>query len=104
AKELAFLGGKVPYSWPTGYLYPMLGALRALLDTNGRRSGWLVDDPFEFFTKDGAALVEATLERSSELGRNPNAVGKSKGHWQQLYGMVKLKLLEQQMSEQTASA
>lgn len=102
SKELHFLGGKVPYSWPSGYLYPMLGALRALLDTSGRRAEWLVD-PFEFFNEHGQMLVEATLERSAELGRNPNAVGKSKGHWQQLYGMVKLKLLEQQISTKAAS-
>ncbi|MBI3670434.1 MAG: AIPR family protein [Acidobacteria bacterium] len=102
SKELHFLGGKVPYSWPTGYLYPMLGALRALLDTSGKRVHWLVD-PFDFFNEHGRMLVEATLERSAELGRNPNAVGKSKGHWQQLYGMLKLKMLEERISTQAAS-
>ncbi len=97
SKELHFLGGKVQYSWPTGYLYPMLGALRALLDTSGKRVRWLTD-PFEFFDENGKLLIEATLERSAELGRNPNAVGKSKGHWQQLYGAVKLNMLEEQIS------
>jgi AIPR protein len=104
SKELHFLGGKVPYSWPTGYLYPMLGALRSLLDTSGKRAQWLVDDPFEFFDRHGRMLVEATLERSAELGRNPNAVGKSKGHWQQLYGIVKLRMLEEKISTKAVQA
>jgi len=104
SKELHFSGGKVPYSWPTGYLFPMLAALRALLDTSGKRVKWLVDDPFAFFNRHGKMLLEATLDRRGELGRNPNAVGKSKGHWQQLYGMVKLKMLEEQMSTKPASA
>lgn len=104
SKELHFVGGKVPYSWPSGYLYPMLGALRALLDTSGKQVHWLVPDPFDFFDKHGKMLVEATLERSAELGRNPNAVGKSKGHWQQLYGMLKLKMLEEQISAQSPSS
>jgi hypothetical protein len=103
SKQLHFIGGEVPRSWPAGYIYPMLGALRALLDTSGKRVQWLVDDPCEFFDEHGGTLVEATLERSGELGRNPNAVGKSKGHWQQLYGMVKLKRLEEQVSAKAAS-
>lgn len=104
SKELNFQGGKVSHSWPTGYLYPMLGSLRALLDTTSKRVHWVVDDPFEFFDRNGKMLVEATLERSAELSRNPNAVGKSKGHWQQLYGIVKLKMLEEKMSKEAASA
>jgi len=101
AKELHFIGGEVSYSWPAGYLYPMLGALRAILDTSGRKAKWLVDDPCDFFTRHGKRLVEITLDRSSELGRNPNAVGKSKGHWQQLYDIIRLKMLEERMSAQS---
>lgn len=102
-RELFFKGGKVKHSWPIGYLYPMLGSLRALLDSTGKQARWLVD-PFAFFTKCGEVLVGATLERSSELGRNPNAVGKSKGHWQQLFNTVKLRMLEEQISKQSANA
>jgi AIPR protein len=104
SKELYFQGGRVSHSWPTGFLYPMLGSLRALLDTSSKKVQWLVEDPFEFFDRNGKMLVETTLERSEELSRNPNAVGKSKGHWQQLYGMVKLKMLEEKISKQAASA
>lgn len=104
AKELYFLGGRVPHSWPAGYLYPVLGSLRALLDAKGKQVRWLVDDPLKFFDRHGKALVRAALERSVELSRNPNAVGKSKGLWQQLYGMVKLSMLEEQMEKRAASA
>ena len=102
-RQLYFLGGKVEYSWPTGYLYPMLGALRALLDTSGKGVQWIAD-PFDFFEKNGGNLLEATLERSSELARNPNAVGKSKGHWRDLYKEVKLKVLEDQVLKPDAVA
>jgi hypothetical protein len=36
----------------------------------------------------GKDMMEATQETSEELGRNPNAIGKSKKHWAFLHNLV----------------
>lgn len=93
--RLYFLGEEIKYRAPDGWLYPMLGALRYLLreDNNGKLH-WKVDDPKKFFDKYGERLVKITVETSRSLGRNPNAVGKSRNHWEQLYDKVRTIFIE----------
>lgn len=92
---LYFLGKEIKYRAPDGWLYPILGAHRFLLREN--KSGkfdWKVDDPRKFFDKFGERLVKITVETSRSLGRNPNAVGKSRSHWEQLYDKVRTSFIE----------
>lgn len=81
------------YSTPTGFLYPILGAFRALIKENNGVYEWR-KNPFIVIDDLGAELVETTIERSRSLGNNPQSVGKDSGNWKTLYMIVKLGLIE----------
>lgn len=93
-----FLMQEGEYQLATGTLLPMLGAFRALCeeDTETGLIKWRTDfGQVEQVWKDvGGQLVEATQETSIELGRNPNAIGKSKKHWAFLFNQVRDHYLE----------
>lgn len=72
---------------PRGFLYPIVGAFRALLDEKDGEYYWK-ENPVEYFDEIGKNLVNDVVERSRTLGNNPNAVGKDSGTWRQLYGNV----------------
>lgn len=72
---------------PNGFLFPVLGALRALLAEKEGRYVW-THDPFEILDKVGPDLVCTTVERSRTLGNDPVKVGKDTGNWQTLYMRV----------------
>lgn len=80
---------KIKYDIPSGFIYPILGALRFLLEEDDNGFYTWRTDPFKFYDKHvGQDLIELTMEASKELGRNPNAVGKSVRHWNGLYNQV----------------
>lgn len=81
------------YSTPTGFIYPILGAFRALIKENDDVYEWR-KNPFIVIDDLGAELVETTIERSRSLGNNPQSVGKDSGNWKTLYMTVKLGLIE----------
>jgi hypothetical protein len=83
---LHYLDQTAFFRFPDGWLYPVVAAHRALV-TYKYNYKWKVD-PFRFFDKYGKKLVQMTLEASKTLGRNPNAVGKSKAHWGQMHDKV----------------
>ncbi|EKN69297.1 hypothetical protein BABA_10556 [Neobacillus bataviensis LMG 21833] len=72
---------------PKGFLYPIVGAFRALLAEKDGVYYWKAN-PMEYFEEIGKNLVADTVERSRTLGNNPNAVGKDTGTWKQLYNNV----------------
>jgi hypothetical protein len=41
-----------------------------------------------FRERDAKELLNATRQKSDELGRNPNAIGKSRPHWAGLHTIV----------------
>ncbi|GAB4337663.1 MAG: hypothetical protein Kow0099_11240 [Candidatus Abyssubacteria bacterium] len=101
AKVLPLTGEKTHYVLTDGWLYPLLASLRVLLDWPNTGKGsvkWAVN-PFDFFEKHGADLVYFLVERSEELGRNPNATGKSKGVWLGLRNQVENWLLRERLSQ-----
>lgn len=81
---------RTAYDVPSGFVYPILGAMRFLLDKDSTSGNYKwKTDPLKFYDKVvGKKLVELTIEASSELGRNPMAVGKSSRHWEGLYNCV----------------
>jgi len=89
-----FFFRKMDYSTPTGFIYPILGAFRALvvLEEDGYY-GWAMD-PFAVMDQLGSKLVNATIDRSRTLGNNPQSAGKDRGHWQTLHMMIRMHLLE----------
>jgi hypothetical protein len=80
---------KIKYDVPSGFVYPILGGMRFLIETAPTGSYVWKTDPAKFYDKHVAKqLIELTMEASKELGRNPMAVGKSVRHWNGLYNQV----------------
>ncbi len=72
---------------PNGFIYPILGAFRALVkEENGEYKFTM--NPFELLDRVGPELVTTTVERSRTLGNNPVQVGKDSGNWKTLYMRV----------------
>lgn len=82
---------KTSYILPDGWLYPMLGSLRMLLDFSGNTAKWAFD-PQEVFEELGVSMVRNILSISDEL-KSPQAVGKSRMLWNTLRQTVELKRL-----------
>ena len=77
---------------PNGFIFPILGSLRALLVEEDGAYKW-VCDPFAVLDKVGPDLVCTTVDRSRTLGNNPSQVGKDSGNWQTLYMRVKFEAM-----------
>lgn len=84
------LDHRISYETPRGFLYPVVGAFRALLkeDETGDYVWKPGVDVFDFFDQLAPVLVDVTLDRSKSLGNNPQSVGKDSGHWAQMYDKV----------------
>ena len=85
-----------PYVSPNGFLFPILGSLRALLEEKDGVYRWK-KNPFDIMDKIGSELVTTTIDRHRTLGSNPNAVGKDAGNWKLLYMRV---MMEAMMPEE----
>ncbi|HFF3186749.1 TPA: abortive phage infection protein, partial [Bacillus cereus] len=82
-----------------GFLLPIFGAFRALLQKKDDKINWAFD-PIEIWEKVGIRLVQNTFDTDT----NPQQTGKSKTLWQSNYRIVdsirKDLLLEQLMKQQ----
>ena len=81
---------------PDGWLYPLLGAFRILLEWPKRSNcdvKWAIS-PFQYFDNHGTELVMDIVEQSAELGSNPNATGKSRMLWSGLKTKVENHMLK----------
>lgn len=93
-----FTGKSSEYRLYDGALYPILAAFRWYVcrDSNGKvewRGGY--DAVVEAWRATATELLRSTLNQSNEVGRNPNAVGKSRNHWANLHArIVKYDLME----------
>lgn len=88
-----FYQEKIGYLTPNGFIYPILGAFRALIREENNMYVWK-KDPIQVMDNIGAELVENTISMSRELGNNPNATGKNKTLWMNLYMIVCMELVE----------
>ena len=93
-KVLQLTGTEVIYSVPDGWLYPVVAALRMLLDFSDPKGATWKLDPFAYFSQYGYELVGDVMEQSATYGFNPQTVGKSRPVWSGLRGRVKLKRME----------
>lgn len=95
-----FSDTKIWHSTPTGFLYPIVGSLRAdMMKAPNGDYCWRYD-PFELVDELGPELVSTTVERSRTLGGNPNAVGKDAGNWKTLYMTVMMRVMDKMMGNQ----
>jgi hypothetical protein len=95
-RDMPVTGKSVKSGWPTGYLYPIVAAMRPLLDYSGEFAKWRVADPMQVFYGISNELVKTLLAYAEEYGRKPNAVGKSQLCWKSLYDTVEVGLLRAQ--------
>lgn len=72
---------------PNGFIYPILGAFRALLHEKNGVYEWK-SNPFAILEKVGPDLVESTVQMSRAFGNNPQTVGKDSNIWKTLYMTV----------------
>lgn len=98
--EFPFTGKRGGYRLTNGALYPMLAAFRWMVEEN--------PDTGHFRWKDGFGevlirwdvmaeeLMRMTAQVNDELGRNPNAIGKSRSHWANLHTRLAMRELMQQ--------
>lgn len=84
-----FYENEMDYSSPNGFLFPILGAFRALVREKDGKYEW-IDDPINVLDKLGSNLVASTIQMSRDLGNNPNATGKNSNLWQTLFMQVKM--------------
>lgn len=85
--ELNYLGVKSEYGVPTGFLFPLLGAFRALIEDNGMHYAWINGvDPLKLFS-DGeiGKLLAQTIGSFALENRNPSKTGKSIPVWSSCY-------------------
>lgn len=80
---------KMDYSSPNGFLYPILGAFRALVTEINGQYQW-ISNPIDVLNEVGSGLVSSTIQMSRDLGNNPNATGKNSNLWQTLFMQVKM--------------
>jgi hypothetical protein len=90
--ESKYLKTPMDYATPNGFLYPMLGAFRALLEEKNGVYVWK-KNPFLVLNEIGPTLANNVVDLSRQLGNNPNATGKSPNLWNQLYVNVLIKAL-----------
>ena len=84
-----FYENDMDYSTPNGFIYPILGAFRALVQEKDGFYEW-IKNPFDVMDQLGNDLVANTVQVSRDLGNNPNATGKNSNLWQSLFMMVKM--------------
>lgn len=82
-----FLMNEMDASSPNGFIYPILGAFRALVEEKDGMYCWK-KNPFNVLEKVGADMVESTVSMSRSLGNNPQSVGKDQNIWKTLYMTV----------------
>lgn len=76
-----------------GALYPMLGAMRCLVEQKPGEKvySWKLksfDEVKSFFDDIAPELVNSTYKTSLIYGRKPNPIGKDENHWDNLYKTV----------------
>lgn len=90
-----FTGKTSEYRLMNGALYPMLAAFRWMVEEQGkgkpvRWKGGL-QEVLRRWEGSAEELLRMTFQVSNELGRNPNAIGKSRSHWANLHARVAMR-------------
>jgi hypothetical protein len=86
------------------YLYPVVAAMRPLIDYSGEFAKWKVADPMQVFRGISKELVKKLLTFAEEYGRKPNAVGKNQLVWSSLYEKMQNEFLNVEIALLRAQA
>ena len=87
-----------------GTLYPMLGAMRFLIEQKPGQNvySWKLesfDEIKSFFDEIAPELVTSTYNTSTIYGLKPNPIGKDENHWDNLYKTVALHFMTKYASK-----
>jgi hypothetical protein len=84
--QLHFIRKESKYGVPAGFVYPVLGAFRALLQEKGNRYVWGKDvDPLTLLDGQLGETLADTIGNFALDARNPSKTGKSPLVWQACY-------------------
>ena len=95
-KELPFIGKATDYNTPSGYVYPVLSAFRAMLiEKNGKWTWGKGINPIELIQQGTAAdIFIGSVRESINNYRNPNRTGKDTQAWTSAYQAARIVYLE----------
>lgn len=98
--KLAYTGKETEYGVPAGFIYPILGAFRALLVEKDGKFTWPGNvDPVAMLNNGlGLSLAQVLGNNALEV-QNPSKTGKSLNLWQNLYTEARALSLELQLSQ-----
>lgn len=101
--EFIFMNERRSYRLYDGALYPMLGAMRFLVEQKpgDKFYSWRLksfEDVKSFFDEIAPELVAKTYNTSVVYGRKPNPIGKAENHWDNLYNIVEVHFLRKNYS------
>jgi len=96
--EYVFIGEERNYRLYDGALYPMLGAMRFLVEQKPGENvySWKLksfNKIKSFFDEIAPDLLATTYKTSLTYGRKPNPIGKDDNHWDNMYKTVALHYL-----------
>ena len=78
-----------------GATYPILGAFRWMIEQDPRKRTYRWKGGFRQVMKSWEAsaitLLRMTCVVNADVGRNPNAIGKSRSHWANLHARVAMR-------------
>jgi hypothetical protein len=93
-QRLLFLGQESHYIIPTGLKYPILAAMRAILEDDGKRYRWGNGiDPIEFFENGLGKRLAAIIGDFALEAQNPSKTGKSLPVWNSCYQAAEIDYL-----------
>lgn len=88
-----FLDHDICYKIPDGFIYPTVAAFRSLVvcdDVTGKYKWREGQNPIQLWEKVKCSLAKAIMEFASDIGDNPNTVGKNANIWSLAYMTVRL--------------
>jgi hypothetical protein len=92
--DLYFLGVKSKYGVPAGFVYPILGAFRALLEERDGKYVWGSGlDPVKLLDTDLGLKLADTIGNFALEAQNPSKTGKSPLVWQACFQSVEVAYL-----------
>lgn len=96
--DFPFIQKTAKYRLHTGALYPMLAAFRWMVehDVASGAARWRggFAEVMKRWDETAYELMQQTYITSKDLGYNPNAVGKNRAHWANLFRLVQVKDME----------
>ncbi|KDA45666.1 AIPR family protein [Ligilactobacillus animalis] len=91
--QTLFLENDTDYRVSAGYILPVFGAFRVLIEENNKKLSWKIN-PFTMWDTVGSSLVKNTLESSRN---NPQDAGKNTSIWSNNYSKVENEMFREML-------